>query len=304
MAIATLSVDLKAGLAGFEADMRKAARTSQETADKMASAFGIARAGLGGLVAGLAAGVSVSALTSFFRATVNGLDALNDLKDATGASIENLSALEDAAARTGTSFDGVAGTLLKFTKTLNEARPGSDVSQLLKSIGQDAEELKRIDPAQALQRVAKALALFSDDNNKAQFFREFFGKTIREAAPLMNDLAKSGELVPKVLTEQAEAAEKFNQQLAALKKNSEDAARAWVSVFLPALNKRLEAGNKEGFSHSSASTKIFLTRRSWPMPRPRSPSSIRSCASSGPTKKVALAISGTSTTRSPTRSRD
>jgi hypothetical protein len=58
---------------------------------------------LGAIGPQLAAAFTVGAITEFINRTIEGVDALNDLKDATGASIENLSALEDVAARSGTS---------------------------------------------------------------------------------------------------------------------------------------------------------------------------------------------------------
>ena len=84
-----------------------------------ASAGGISS--IGGLVAGGLAvvGLSVAGLFDKFKSAIDGLDRLNDLRDATGASIENLSALEDVAARTGTSMDTVSTAVIKFNKVLS-----------------------------------------------------------------------------------------------------------------------------------------------------------------------------------------
>lgn len=169
------------------------------------------------------------------RGAINGLDALNDLKDATGASIENLSALEDIAARTGTKFDTVGTSLVKFNAVLSDSKLGSQAANILKSIGLNAEELKRIDPAEALRKTAVAMAQFADDGGKARAVQELFGKSTREVAPFLADLAKQGQLNATATTEQAEAAEKFNQQLAALDKNLKDASRTLVGDMLPAL---------------------------------------------------------------------
>ena len=61
---------------------------------------------------------------------------------------------------------------------------------MLKAIGLNAQELRRIDPAEALQRVAVALNRYSDDGNKARIVQELFGKSVREA-PFMKDLAEN-----------------------------------------------------------------------------------------------------------------
>lgn len=193
--------------------------------------------GLGALLGSAFAGLS---LTAFVRATADGLDRLNDLKDATGASIENISALEDVAARTGTTFDAVGTSLVKFNAVLADAKPGSEAANIFKSLGLSIEELKRQDPAEALRVTAVALAKFADDGDKARAVQQLFGKSVREVAPFLNDLAAAGQLNATVTSQQAEEAEKFNKQLAQLGKSSVDFARSLVGDVLPALNGFLE----------------------------------------------------------------
>jgi hypothetical protein len=203
-------------------------------------------AAFGTLGANLAATFSVGALTAFVKTTVSGIDALNDLKDATGSSIENISALEDVAARTGTSFETVGTSLIKFNKALSDAKPNSQIELALKAIGLSAKELKAIDPAEALRTAAVALSGFADDGNKARIVQELFGKSLREVAPFLNDLAEKGKLNATVTTEQAKQAEKFNHELESLAKNSKDAGRAIVSDLLPPINKLFERANNAG----------------------------------------------------------
>lgn len=241
MALATLSIDLVAKLANFERDMGKAARAAEKTAEQITGAFGIIKAAAGGLVAGIGAG----GLVAFTRSTVDALDALNDVKDATGASIENISALEDVAARTGTSMDTVTAGLIKFNATLKDAKPGTDAAAALEAIGLSAEELRRLDPAEALRQTAVALAGFADDGNKARLTQELFGKSLREVAPFLADLAKQTELVAKVTSEQAAEAEKFNLQLFEMQKNLADVSRSLSGPIILGMN-GLIAKFKEG----------------------------------------------------------
>lgn len=225
--------------------------------DKTAAALASLRGGLSGVTNQANAlrgvfGTLVPALTitgaaAFVKNINDGVDAMNDLKDATGASIENISALEDVAARTGTSFETVGSALIKFNQALNSAKPDSDAALALKAIGLEANALKKLDPAEALRRTAVALAGFADDGNKARLAQELFGKSLKEVAPLLKDLAEQGELVGKVTTQQAEEAEKFNNQLSALKKNATDAGRQLTAQLIPALTdvfKTFEAGVK------------------------------------------------------------
>lgn len=248
MSLATLSIDLVAKLASLEAGLDKAGRLAQKQADAISSSFAGIKLAAVGIGAALGAAFSVAGITGFIRATIDGLDALNDFADATGTSIEMASALEDVAARTGTSFDTVQGAVLKLNKVLSDAEPGTEAANVLKLIGLNAEELKRLDPAEALRATAVALAGFTDDGKKARIVQELFGKSTAQVAPLLNDLAAAGALNGTATKEQAKAAEDFNKQLANIQKNATDAARQISGPLITALNglfdkfKRASAG--------------------------------------------------------------
>lgn len=207
--------------------------------DSMTSASALATRGL----SALSAAFSVGAMVAWARATVDGIDALNDLQAATGGSIENISALEDVAKRTGTNFDTVSTALIKFNKVLLDAKPGSDAEAALQALNLNVKDLKALDPAEALRQTAVALAGFADDGNKGRLMLELFGKSTRDVAKFLQDLATKGELVATVTSQQAQEAERFNNQLSALQKNSTDAARAMVSDLLPSLNATIERFN-------------------------------------------------------------
>lgn len=234
MTIGSITVDLLARTGSFSTDLDRAAKTAQKRAKEIDKAVSEAGARVGATLG--AAGI---AAVYFGKQLIDGLDALNDVADATGASIENISALESVAMRTGSSMDTVTGTLVKFNNVLKEVDGKNAASQALKALGLDAEELKRIDPAEALHRTAVALAGFADDGNKARLVQELFGKSIREVAPLLKDLAEKTELVGTVSAEQAANAEIFNKQIFAMKANATEAARSIVGDLLPALNQFL-----------------------------------------------------------------
>lgn len=189
-----------------------------------------------GALAGIGVGISVGGFVTMTKAIVDGLDAMNDLKDATGASIENISALEDVARRSGASFDTVSTALIKLNQGLNAAKPGSETENAIKAIGLSVKDLKALDPAEAFQQVAVALSGFADDANKARLTQELFGKSLKEVAPLLKDLAESGQLNATVTTAQAEEAEKLNKEFFNLSKNATDLGRALVKDLIPALN--------------------------------------------------------------------
>jgi hypothetical protein len=204
---------------------------------------------LGNVLGSIGIGLSAGALAGLVKGINDGVDALNDLKDASGASIENISALEDVAARTGTSFDTVGAALIKFNAILKDAKPGSDAETALKALNLSVRELQQLDPAEALRRTAVALAGFADDGNKARLSQELFGKSLGQVAPFLADLAKQTELLGTVTSKQTEEAEKFNQELSRLSKKAVDAQRALVGPLVSALNEviaKFREGQKEG----------------------------------------------------------
>lgn len=236
MALATLSIDLVAKLASFEESFDKASRIAAKNAAQIEARWAkvgqvttAAFAALGGAAAG-------AALVTIARNSIDAIDALNDVADATGSTVENISALEDVALRTGTNLETVQTSLVKFNAVLKDAKPGSGAEAALKAIGLNAEELRRIDPAEALKKTADALAGFADDGNKARLTQELFGKSLKEVAPFLKDLAEQGQLVATVTKAQAEEAEKFNKQVFALQANLGGMARTIVSAVLPSIN--------------------------------------------------------------------
>lgn len=214
---------------------RDAFLSAKRNLDGITSSAGRLNASFGPLLGTVGLLSSAISLVSFKR-IVDGIDALNDLHDATGASIENLSALEDVAERTGTRFDDVASSLLKFQKDLIAATPGSDMATNLQAIGLSVEELKRLDPAEAYRRAAVELNKYEENGKRALQTQALFGKQTRQTAAYLKELAESGELSATVTTKQAEEAEEFNKQLFALQKNLSDAARSVASDLLPQFN--------------------------------------------------------------------
>jgi len=234
------ATDFTQGLTKAEQDAQKFASSAAAIGTKIGAGLGV------GLVA------AAGALVTMVKQQATAIDAFNDLKDATGASIENISALDDVARRTGGDFATVETSLIKFNAALNAAKPDSDAVKALQALGLNAKELKRLDPAEALRQTAVALAAFADDGNKARLTQELFGKSLKEVAPFLKDLSEQQELVAKTTTAQAEEAEKFNKQLFAMQANATDAARSMVNDLLPVLN-----GLFEGFKKAKAEGTLF-----------------------------------------------
>lgn len=240
MSIAKLSIDIEARLANLQAGLDKAGLLAERAAGKIDSSFSILKGAAISLGAGFAAAFTVPALATFLTRTSDGIAALQDMATATGASVENLSALEDAAARTGTNFDAAGDAVIKMNKALSDAKPGSEQASVFKALNLDIKELKALDPAQAFHKISKALADFQDDGNKARAVQVLFGKSLKDVAPLLADMAEQTGLTATLTAAQVAEAKKFNDQLASLEKSAVDASRSLAGPFIGALNALIE----------------------------------------------------------------
>jgi hypothetical protein len=236
-------IGIKIGLQGAEA-VQGGLQRVVGSMGQLGGQVDTVRNALSTLAPTLAGALSVGGIAAFVRGTVNAIDAMNDLADATGASIEEISKLDQVARRNGATLDQVGGMLVKFNAQLKEADGKNGASIALEAIGLNAAKLRQLDPAEALRQTAVALAGFENDANKARITQELFGKSVREAAPFLNDLAEAGEINASVTAEQAAQADKFNKQLFAMQESASTAARSIVSDLLPSLQQTFDAINR------------------------------------------------------------
>lgn len=236
MTLGTLSIDLEARLGKLQTGMDKAVRLAEKDAVRMARAFDSVKAVAGGIGGALVAGLSVTAVTQFIAQTNAALVAIKDLSEGTGASIENISGLENAIRAGGGALSDIAPALVKFNGSLKEADGKNGISQALKTIGLDAADLRKLDPAEALLQVAVALQGFADDGNKARLVQELFGKSVAEVIPLLNDLADAGLVASKGIRQSVEEADRFEKNLAGLQKQIGDVAREISGPLVSSLN--------------------------------------------------------------------
>lgn len=234
---ARLVVELSARTATFQRELAGAASAVKMRTSEIVGALekvrGVAGAAFGGAI--------VASLSGMVTATVDAFDGFNDLADATGASVENISALDRIARETGGTFDSVATTLIKFNDLLGQTQDkGSKAGGIFKAIGLDAAELRKMDPAEALMKAAVALDGYADNGDKARVIQELFGKSVKEVAPLLKDLADKGRLVATVTKEQVEQGDAYKKMMSEMRANSEDFGRSISVAVLPHLNDLLK----------------------------------------------------------------
>ena len=97
MAIASLTVDINARLAGIEGDLGKVSRLAEQSAAKMSRAFDGVGESLRNVFAGVALGSAVSGFGRLVTQALDAQDALSDLSKSTAISIDLLAGLKGAA---------------------------------------------------------------------------------------------------------------------------------------------------------------------------------------------------------------
>lgn len=188
-----------------------------------------------------AAALAVSAAGGIVASIAEGIDAVGDLADATGASVENVGRLDAAVRRTGGSFEDASALLLKFNQALANARPGSDIEGVFKGIGLSVDELRRQDPVEALLATAAAFDTFGNNGELARQRTEILGKSVGKLAPVFKDLVAQGVAFNGVTRDQANAADDFSKALATVQAQALEVARGAVGDLLPVLSEVLKA---------------------------------------------------------------
>jgi lambda family phage tail tape measure protein len=227
-----LVVSLTAETAQFKEALSKAAYETDRAMKKIESSTSFVSTAFKTL---LTAGV-VAQVTSGVNSIIESMARLDDMAEATGASVENLSALANQAKISGLEIGSLEGALVKFNKSLfSVTEESSKVEKALNAVGLSAAQLRTMDTAEATLVIAKALDGYADSANKAAIIQTIFGRSAREVAPFLKDLAETGTLNATVSKEQAAQAELLQKSIRRLGLEFDLFTKTIVGSAIPAL---------------------------------------------------------------------
>ena len=227
-----LVVSLTAETAQFKEALSKAAYETDRAMKKIESSTSFVSTAFKTL---LTAGV-VAQVTSGVNSIIESMARLDDMAEATGASVENLSALANQAKISGLEIGSLEGALVKFNKSLfSVTEESSKVEKALNAVGLSAAQLRTMDTAEATLLIAKALDGYADSANKAAIIQTIFGRSAREVAPFLKDLAETGTLNATVSKEQAAQAELLQKSIRRLGLEFDLFTKTIVGSAIPAL---------------------------------------------------------------------
>lgn len=240
MAIAALTIDINARLAGIEGDLGKVSRIAEQSAARMSRAFDSAGTALRGIffgVAGMAVGAALSGFSRMVTEALDAQDALSDLNKSTAISIELLAGLKGAAITSGTDLEGVAQAINKLSVNIGKN------SEQFAAVGITAKE-----PLEALKQLADVYASIEDPQMRAAFAAEAVGKSWASLAPLLSEGGDAvGELVERfrsvsgVTEKSAQDAAELNGKLDLLRARFSGAAAELTNTLVPSLTRTAES---------------------------------------------------------------
>ncbi len=204
---------------------------------------------------GVGAGVGIAALQfkSMIEGTINATAKLHDLSTQTGITVETLSGLREVAKLGGIDLDTAAGLVNKLQKNMTEfSQTGAGkAADAFKQLGYSQAQVKAglQDMDKFLPQFAKRLVETGVGGEQAGLAMQLLAKGGATALPFLKELAEAGGLVVRVTTEQAAAADLFEDNLVRLKTASDQVKISFSNALLPALNEITQAmldGRKAG----------------------------------------------------------
>lgn len=223
--VGELLVELGADVARLRTDMGNAVRVVDDHAKRMARAADTVKTALGGIAIGLSAG----AVASFAKQAIDGAAALDDMAEATGASVESLSRFTQVAKIGGQDAGIVETAILRLSKAMagvDEESKGA--GEAFRNLGLNVAELRAQAPDKQFEAVAKAMNSFADGAGKTSIGLAIYGKQWKEIAPLIKDYGDNLGIAARITAEQAAEAERLQKQFNALKVQAEELATSGI----------------------------------------------------------------------------
>lgn len=233
-------------------DALRKIRQEADKTGKGSKGLGVFAGALGEIKALLPALGVAAAVTGFVRLAKGALDAadaLDELSQKTGATVEELSALFTLPDFVGQE-EAISKTFNKLSKTLDDLATGTapDVEDALRRIGLSAQDLKGLSTFDAFVKISENLGKFEDGAGKTAVAMKLLGKNAGDLVPGMNALADEGfenvrakaEAAGLVMSgEFAAAAAQAKDNMALMQKQAEGLATQFLVGLLPAVNRTM-----------------------------------------------------------------
>jgi lambda family phage tail tape measure protein len=200
-----------------------------------------------GVLANLGVAVSVAGLTAMVKSAIDTGDALDEMSQRVGVSVETLSVWKPVAAQAGVSGESFEKGLRKLSTSMLEAATGSeDAARGFSAVGIEFKNqdgtLRATD--QVLLDLADRFKAMPDSAEKTALAVQLFGKSGAELIPFLNQgrdgisalSAEMQALGVQMSGETAAQAGNFNDALDKLQLATRSIGNQIIAALLPALN--------------------------------------------------------------------
>lgn len=233
-------ISLGADVSNFEQGLKQATASLA----KFQIGAGLVTSGLKTAFASLGVGLSVGGFVLIGKSAIDTADALKDMSTRLNISVHDLAGLKLIAEQSGTSLENVGGGVAKLTKNIGLAEAGNvEIAASLKNLGVSAR-----DPKEAFFQLADSVKSSKDPFKLAADLSKVLGKSYTDLIPLlaeggdgMRKSAQETETFADAMARLAPDADKFKDQLAALKLNSTGFAATLLIDVVPSLNETLKS---------------------------------------------------------------
>jgi len=227
-------------IAGVTGAVQKLENTSKVATGTLRNLAGSA-GGLGGALGMLAPALSVGGLVGLATNSIKGADAMNDLSQKTGVSVEALARFKKAASVSGIDIEGVSKKLVKLSKGMfDAANTGKGpASEAFKTLGISATDAsgKLKSSEQVMLEVANRFKTMPDGAEKTAIALQLFGKAGADLIPMLN---MGGEAIDKMSSKMttafAKKADEYSDKLAILQGKIGGIGTSIAIALLPALD--------------------------------------------------------------------
>jgi len=196
---------------------------------------------MAGSLGALAPLASAAGLVGLVKGAIDAGDAMYDLSQRTGVSVEALARFRKAASTSGTDIDAVAKSLTRLSRGMFEAATTGKgaAADALKALGISAKDARgNIKSADAVTlEIANRFKAMPDGVNKTALAMDLFGKSGDKLIPMLNmGGAAIDSLSVKMTKAFAERADEYSDKLAILSGKVGALGADLAIALLPALN--------------------------------------------------------------------
>jgi hypothetical protein len=232
---------IRAGAAYIELGLNDSAllKGLQAAAAKLQS-FGASLQNIGGGILAAGSGI-VAPLLASVKTFADMGDALDEMSQRTGVSVETLSALGYAAKLTGADLSDVETALKFLQKNLANAASGSkEANANFAQLGLSVAQLQQMSPEAQFEAVSKALGSVTDQSTRTQLAMSLLGRSGTMILPMTKDIAalkaEAERLGMVMSTQDAKAAAELSDTIDRLWMSVKMAAASIGSALAPVIN--------------------------------------------------------------------